>query len=783
MPMAEDMRKFLKEAKVALDGNFFSQTYGNSDVLLQPNMRPYLYLQAYTPGGILHPSSEFFRTWILSTYSSLRHIPETFPSEDSVPYPGNTAGNCNSNEQSKWDELREHCEKSMRCYCGTRNDAISECDPMGKITTRDSIRIFMGVQQMLNLYIELARSDHAYDIRFMLGDAMELFFRYVQVCQTELSEDLKKLRGDEAQLSAVKDDVMALIEQADYSIALFRKDMNELLLDFLRSDRQFVETKTLLHVSVSSATKLIMGYAELMKEFIDVLRDKNEHDSNDCNYVLYLTCGGVQYTNAKKLFDFIEPNCGESKSRKLLEREFKIRENNLINVHLPERTLFRPGASIFNLLHESLHYVGYRDYKDRAIKMIASVSHYIARIWLYGLYRSSTDERKERVSRALRTLPKKKRNFIVKAFETRIDKAYEEKSARIFEKIRAELESKLNTNERNSSVLLSSNLPDRLLEICLSVFGPDDEESKKDAETADEIFSFQLLTMARADDDFAEAWKMIIEAADGRLLPIDASLYEGFLRRHAKTEDYTQEYQKLNGLFEPVFDSSGHVPEGFKDSVFLRHVHPLQEIIPEYIRAYREAFADAMACAYLNADPWEYLAAFLLENETPVYALAESPQTVLRIGCVLSVITDAAEDEDAACRRWKGVLNRALKVALNKLSKKHIVPGGADDEKRRELIAEYIAHIEALLKSYDEFYKRNHIAKPLEEHILALYRYHRKKAEAKIKCRHSIVAVLRTAYHDFMEGEGAADSWRPLIIAWMRTSCSRWIEQGEGDAR
>lgn len=208
-------------------------------------------------------------------------------------------------------------------------------------------RIVYGLQIVMKRYLQLIQSRHCFDMETIIGHAFSNFVKCIEK-DIEIVESLEVEKRYEE------------IRQMLVATNTFREKIGEYLADMQRSDSLFLEGRSLSHPSIGSATKLLFfynGYIDNTKDLICKEREKNQ-------YSFVVISGGTDQTQAIDLFSHLDPARGDIPS--------------VILITVPEASLYDVKSSLFNVLHEMLHFCGDRQRKCRWDFIVEAVSGYTA---------------------------------------------------------------------------------------------------------------------------------------------------------------------------------------------------------------------------------------------------------------------------------------------------------------------------------------------------------------------------------------------------------------------
>jgi hypothetical protein len=462
-------------------------------------------------------------------------------------------------------------------------------------------------------------------------------------------------------------------------------------------------------------------------------------------------------TSSSKLFDHVEIIYKASMSG-----QDKIYEHNLIKVRLPERTIFRVGAALFMLMHETLHYVGYRDSDLRGEMIAEAIAHYMTDTLLRPRY-SLKQERIDKILQATWTLEVEKRKDIEDCLKRELESRHRDAENKVskFIKVRLLAESGLGLQRRSEQ--LSDNMNSALLGLC---------DPSPNSALVRLISKTVLEDMARVAEKADEKTKgeLIGVAITLICVELGSEAAEESMREQVSNEIWHM-FTKGRETEDETAENDMRTADYGEKNGYGRFARPIQGIVDAYIEAFVESFVDTAVCAYLGCKPWEYLAIFFFENENPTYALPENPQTVMRISSVLSMIDP---DFYKATRGETGTLENLLEGIEEEL-KAHLPKSLQKPEHK---ILQYVQRIRSLLEAYRDHYQPCGIAQALEKYLKETYKQHETKAgriveDEKLQMagngnpRIGLLAMQRAFHESISNCNENRESWRMLVRAWM----------------
>ncbi len=808
LPQLEDLSSPAHEGNQHSDELLYSQMFGNSDVLLLPNTPIDSLLCEYVdPEGFMNPNHPFLPRYVYATRTSMRRIPQrispvTASGDPPIIEQGvrpwtrlqdfwarkKTSGSgepttaaLTSDDIAEFSSPRAttlspclvHGFNAIDTYTKARTNALSRC---GVTFVDHHPRLLRGIRHAMNLYRDLSQPEHAYDIKSMLDPVIASFAVNLEQATKLLNEHAQILadlspEAYPAEHTHALRQVLAIIQRIDENQQMFRHEFNELLLDLLRADRQFIEGRGMLHGAVGSATKLILAYSEAIHDITYCLRDDSGQHTEDCTYVAMLSCGGADKTEAHRLFAFLPPDMPDPMDLRGMT------EHILLQIRLPERTLFHIGATMFFLAHEVLHHVGYRANVERAQYVQESIVAYLVFHITSVLYDHS------------KTAFKQKIDSVLVKNHTEDDganalKATDEICDRKRDLFRHNAQQMLLNmldhadNKIKGVHSFSKNLRDLLAARFTRILSPRYYSESNWAQHRKTQFAHYVAHQYYLD--LRQEAKPLIEYCE--LHDID---YKNLLRDIPELQQPQYLTKDLERLFDILIENKCASDEYFplKDGT-QRHVSTLPSVYAAtngILDGYLEAYVDSMAYSFLHCEPWEYLSIFLYENEAPIlHALSPlSPHVVLRIGCVLSVCDISVNN----C--LNAILEKSFETQLATLLSKwetEIYTKGLWTDSRSNGSTNvvntvsaklFVEHIGNLLRVYRNVYLKHQIAQPLEQYIVLCKRVQQSQqnmSPTKHECQKNINELFHAGMampHDLAMQDKA---WRMLLDYWMTSA-------------
>lgn len=302
---------------------------GDADFMIVSNMELKQALLLYFDNGapgVFHPSHDIFKYYIRSMQSEIRaHVPSGSLKDDT------------SYKDREDKNIEEYREKFLKLVNGL-SCFMSE--------NRIPDRIVYSIQIIMKRFLQLIQSRHCFDMESIIGKA----FRNFGKCIEQNISEINTLDGDEKHSN-----IQGMLE----AMNMFREKIGDYLADMQRSDSLFLEGRSLSHPSIGSATKLLFFY----NGFIDRVKEYLCPQETD-KYSFVVTSGGTDQTQAIDLFSHLDPTSENT--------------HFVILMTVPESSLYDVKSSLFNVLHETLHFCGERERKKRFQFVVKAVCEYTA---------------------------------------------------------------------------------------------------------------------------------------------------------------------------------------------------------------------------------------------------------------------------------------------------------------------------------------------------------------------------------------------------------------------
>lgn len=304
-------------------------TFGNTDVIFNINLPMALFPALYSEEceGIFAPGLQLFKKYITSIKVSV------------LSYKNYQKFDCMDQNQNKYN---------------INDDTLSRYENflvnLGKNAKKQNLpqRIVAAVRQILELYKTLAEQPHGFEVKQIIGKAIDAF-----IDNMELSIEL--LEQDMGENCVERGQSIIDIEEA---VGKFRNYIVTYLSDLHRSERSFIEGRTMTHPSIGALTKLLFSY----NVFINDLAEKYKSDKEKYSFVI--VSGGCDQTQVHEVFRFIG--------------SWRPEYNHLFIISIPEISLFDIGGTLFRLSHECFHCFGARYRIERKYYVMRSWARYIS---------------------------------------------------------------------------------------------------------------------------------------------------------------------------------------------------------------------------------------------------------------------------------------------------------------------------------------------------------------------------------------------------------------------
>lgn len=207
-------------------------------------------------------------------------------------------------------------------------------------------RLFESVVQIMKLYRILAEPKHGFEVKAIVNKAIRSFIENMNIAIKLLEEDKKEINRGK------------LIKDIEKAVTIFRSHIVTYLNDLHRSERSFIEGRTMTHPSIGASTKLLFSY----NKFINKLAEKNRSDEGAYSFIV--VSGDCDQTKMHELFHFLD----------VWDKKY----NHLFVVTIPEISLFDIKGTILRLSHECFHCLGNRQRKERTYYAMYAWAAYIA---------------------------------------------------------------------------------------------------------------------------------------------------------------------------------------------------------------------------------------------------------------------------------------------------------------------------------------------------------------------------------------------------------------------
>lgn len=297
-------------------------TFGNIDIIFIIELPIAVFSALYCAelGGIFSQKSNFFKEYIAGVKVSVLNDTSII----SPPVVHGSGGNY-FRERDLIEFLIEF--KNVTCDQNLPRRLIESIIPIAK------------------LYKTLVKHPHGFELSYIMKKAMDSFMNNMRIAFEDLAQTNGMKRGE-------------LIKNIEKSTGDFRVYITTYLNDLHRSERSFIEGKTMTHPSIGALTKLLFAY----NKYIDELA--NENNENNSKYSFVLVSGGCDQTQVQVIFNFLG--------------SWREKYQRLFIVSIPEISLFDIQGTLFRLAHECFHFFGKRKRKERKYYAMLAWSCYIA---------------------------------------------------------------------------------------------------------------------------------------------------------------------------------------------------------------------------------------------------------------------------------------------------------------------------------------------------------------------------------------------------------------------
>ena len=753
-----------KELDAILPPENLYQMYGNSDIMLRVD-RPWAFLSEYVrmdaqKPGIFTLDSEFYKANIISIKTNLRWNKYSVATGDYAMQTGYITVN-----NDKLDKLSEDAKALINNIIG-RDGALNAWMEARKLYApaigvsfnhSNIMRIADDLKHTLELYCDFSCQDHAFDIRSMINPILQMFEKKLYEIVSFLKDAFNNNRSD------ILDNIML----SDSGIEQLHHELKELFLDLLRSERQYVEEHAMLHPSIATASKLIFAYNTILRYLGELSRWEDVNFSTDSSQAFFITSKGVANTTGDMYFSFLPPNRINDQG---------ITESLLLQMRLPECTLFNIGPALYFLSHESWHYLGYRNHNLRARMYQRMVYRYMAAYMgmMYLGYKPVIEKALDGIKDAAL-----KDGLIATGMDFLNKKRleYQEKQNTDFDQIS-------DTDTLSFGTLISQNLATTVKKKICEQIAPRYYETRKDSYAIgfDELLGQDLADMfveirrklleTAPDSSKLAAWPLGLDFREQihRFPKDEISLsvqlhIDNFLgNRYYIGENVKKQYE----IMEPDID----------DRVWDCLTVNAGEASIELMSVFKEVFAEITTILYLGCEPGQYLSIFLFENETPEQIFqANALEAILRFGCVLTLIDTQVrnlmeeQDSRAFMAGNSAVVGKYKEDILN--SSVYVLYNTDGDENVQKTVDRFFDSLTNALFSFWRAFYQTGVAAPLMDYGRWCMDYHKDRI-ARIK-KDSLVyggflECLQELFQESMAKTGYPENmssmWDKLFLFW-----------------
>lgn len=568
--------------------------FGNTDCCIFSVKSLKKYLQWHQSGQILNPENDFFKKNIEEIRTMVCVRPDN-QRKNLIPI-------------DLEDRGLQYYEKLFEEFLENYGRDLENKDM--------HIRNSRALQQTMRKFVSLAKYSHAFDARYVIGEAFECFIKGFESIG-KLISNLEELKKSEELSNYIKN----IETTRESALEYFEGYIDDLLADLLRSDTMFIADNSLIHSRISSAAKLLFVYSELL--------NKLTIKYNEPNFRFIVSSGGCDKTEAMELFPFV---CKEEVIEKL------------IIITIPEASLYDVQGNLFRIIHECLHFIGDRKREARFTYIIETLAEYIAwDICQYEFNEERLEEIKEKVEvyiedKTIIDNIEDKINEIYKKLQNEvIDELIERFSlSTIFKEYKEE-------NKGEENFFYAHNLKETVLDSLeiFKIFNGKKDEKELSNGLENEIYKIFYNTdyklMTQIDDVLNELLDKESNEANknrlrmtkvgfaGVLIDYESDVEEG--REDEVTKSFVSQY--LNRLFENYIFGA--------DEKFLNEVIPYIALRDCIMFVMTECFSDIGAIRIMNIKPEDFLLSFIYEVWDMDQAFPLNLENVLRIGIDLKL--------------------------------------------------------------------------------------------------------------------------------------------------
>lgn len=740
----------------------------------------------YLLGGALNPGNQVFAKTVLTMKTTVYFIPEESSESDRAALPSHS------------DLLKEHCDQIFHDYRLLRGEE--------HLTQR----LTTSLRQTVLRYLNVARYDHAFEIRYLLRPVFNSLFDNMERANQHLREDetldpmdpnLMKLNTDEFTRENIRCERQYERERfwTNYDIALhtFREMVGGFLSDIALSDKYFIEDSQLKHPSIGSATKLIFFYNLLVDELSRAIQRTQAGERS--SYSFLVKSGGDDEISVNNLFYFLPPYRLEDAFKQETDR--KHCEDCLLVIEIPERILYNLQASLFAILHEIFHIVGNRSRQIRYEKTLKGISHYLAGYFGEFLFHADAFLELDAYKIIKEKMEKAEQDFFDRALEKTIVEVKAAFEEYIAEKIRTQLAAAmaewngvdLAERENDDLRLFSRNLYDALNERTAMLLLPDFQGNNILFQMIYREYIRRYGEILRWLDGFINEKKRewLSPVTPLTLLAVRIGSYDDDGNSNATEKNKKMNPEivaKLWAAFESVMgnrvddtilrdsDSSGKTGDRLKSNSVTNFLESnyVERVIDGLYDAMNESFSDYMAILSLDMTLEDYLAYYCCVREGSIeFLFPNSDETVLRLGCVLEVAYDvkASLSEQPERNIGEKITNK-----INEMNESGVFLHSID-------AAALIDRIDMLLKECNDSYGRNGVKAAVVDYLAAAMKCNEEAglfgacsqgssdSEAKPSWG-ELMECIRTIYQDW-DSDDCTKMKQHVLDWWLRLALKR----------
>lgn len=445
--------------------------------------------------------------------------------------------------------------------------------------------------------------------------------------------DLYGEKNDKFDLEApYRESCAYYIDNMLVSITYFRNYIGTYLSDLSRSDRSFIEGRSMNHPSIGSLTKLLFGYNQYINKLVEITEKENSE-----NYAFVVVSGGCDNIRVAEIFSFLKS-----------DENYK----HLYVVTLPEVCLFDFKETLLALGHECFHCIGKKYRKKRYDFFVQTICRYIAFIIsdvikLEALPTIIAEDKKNDVSNKMQSLTEELRDKLFEELKKLIDPQME-----IFLK---------NKKEEDIEICYSNSITNALDMIREHMLCEIEYIKNRDGCFYDIVFKevYEVLYKEYAyivnSEDVCDKYHHIV--LNDILAEIDF-----YIRDKSKPEEIIDGFKVLIYKIFTALKSPDDLnaletyEHNFPENHFCDYINDLgqrgiisYEVIANYImKVMCECYADCMTIDMLRATPTDFIFGFLYQAWDIDRAFPYNIITILRIGINLKLhykITGPLDDK------------------------------------------------------------------------------------------------------------------------------------------